>query len=125
MKLTNEEIYRAREPLEKLLNERFPVKISYRLAIMARKINSQCEIIDTVKNGLIETYGEVDRDNPKHLEVKPESKNFTKFIGEMEELFAQEVEFVLEKIALPTEIDGKEICIEPSVLVELEKLIGA
>ncbi len=125
MKLTNEEVYKAREPLEKLLQERYPVKVSYRLAILARKINSQCEILDTIKNGLVETYGEADKDNPNHLEVKPESENFPKFIGEMDELFAQELEIVLEKITLPTEIDGKEICIEPNILLELEKLVGA
>ena len=32
MKLTNGEIFDAREPLQKLLEQKFPVKVSYGLA---------------------------------------------------------------------------------------------
>ena len=123
MKLTNEEIFTAKEPLQKLLNERLPVRISYQLAKMASKLNNQFEIIERVKDGLIKTYGEADRDNPTRVEVKPDSEQFPKFIEEMDELFAHEIEIVLDKVILPQEVDGKSIQIEPSVLMALEKFI--
>ena len=111
MKLTNEEIFVAKEPLEKLLNERLPVKVSYQLAKMASKLNEQYEIIERVKDGLVKTYGAKNKDNPTILEVLPTSEGFPRFIEEMDELFAQKMELVLDKVNLPQEGDGKPIII--------------
>ena len=121
MKLTNEEIFTAYEPLQKLLNEKFPVKVSYELARMASKLKTQFEIIEKVKDGLVKTYGEVDKDNSTRIEVKPDSEQFPKFIEEMDELFAKEVEIVLEKVEIP---QGVEVNIEPASLMALEKFVG-
>ena len=121
MKLTNEEIFVAYEPLQRLLNERFPVKTSYELAQMANKLKDQFEIIEKVKDGLVKTYGKADEDNPTRTEVKPESDQFPKFIEEMDELFAKETEVVLEKVKIP---QGVEVNIEPATLMALEKFVG-
>ena len=57
MKLNNGEIFNAREPLQKLLQEKIPVKVSYGLAKLANGLNNQLKIIDDFRNGLIKTYG--------------------------------------------------------------------
>lgn len=57
MKLNNGEIFTASEPLKKLLEEKFPVKVSYGLAKLANKLQEQLKVIDDVRNGLIKTYG--------------------------------------------------------------------
>jgi len=133
MKLTNGEIFTAREPLGKLMEERFPVKVSYGLAKLANKLSEQLKVIEEVRNGLIKTYGEADKDNPQQIKVDPQGDNFQKFVGELNELFAQEVEVVFDKIKLPEKVAAtcdackhnmdKMLEIEPSVLMALERFV--
>jgi len=118
VKLTNGEIFRAREPLKKLMGERMPVKASYELAKIANKLNSQFTIIENVREGLVKTYGEPQKDNPRTFMVNPLGGNYLKFIEEVDELMGQEVEIVFDKVTLPDTLE-----IEPSVLMALEKLI--
>lgn len=134
MKLNNGEIFASREPLQKLLGEKFPVKVSYGLAKMANKLNDQLKVIDDVRNGLIKTYGEPDPENSQNIRVAPEGENFEKFVEEMNELFSQEVEVVFEKVKLPEKVAAtcdkcshnmdKMLEIEPSVLMALEKFVS-
>ena len=133
MKLTNGDIFMAREPLAKLMENKFPVKVSYNLAKMANKLNEQLKVIDEVRNGLIKTYGKPDKENPQQLTVGQDSKEFPKFMEEFAELMNQEVEVVFEKVKLPEKVAAtcdkcnhnmdKSLEIEPSVLMALEKFI--
>ena len=118
MKLTNGEIFNAREPLQKLMAEKFPVKVSYGLAKLAAKLDEQLQVIEKVRQGLIQTYGEVNPDNPQQISVNPQSENFSKFAEEYGELMAQEVEIVIDEVVLPETLE-----VEPSVLMALEKFI--
>ena len=133
MKLTNGEIFDAREPLQKLLEQKFPVKVSYGLAKLANKLNEQLKIIEEVRLGLIKTYGEASKDNPKQINVDPESKNFQKFADELSELFTQEVEVIFDKVKLTENVAAtcdkcghnmdKMLEIEPNILMALEKFV--
>ena len=118
MKLTNGEIFNAKEPLEKLLQEKLPVKTSYGLAKLASKLNDQLQVIEKVRQGLILTYGENNPDNPIQIRVDPQSEGFSKFAEELGELMTQEVEIVFEKVTLPDTLE-----VEPSVLMALEKFV--
>ena len=118
MKLTNGEIFNAKAPLEVLLKEKFPVKVSYGLAKLAAKLNDQVQIIEKVRQGLIETYGEKDPNNPMQIRVVPQSENFPKFTSEFEELMAQKIELVLEVVTLPDTLE-----VEPITLMALDKFI--
>ena len=120
MKLNNGEIFSAREPLSKLIEQKFPVKVAYGLAKIANKLNDQLKVIDNVRDGLIRTYG---KEEEGQIRVTPDDENFLKFVEEVKELMAQEVEVVFEKAKLPEKVDGKTIEIEPSVLMALEKFI--
>ena len=118
MKLTNGEIFNAKGPLEKLLSEKLPVKVSYGLAKLAAKLNDQLQIIEKVRNGLIQTYGEKDPDNPMQIRISPQSENFPKFAEEYGELMSQEVEIVFDVVTLPDTLE-----VEPAVLMALDKFI--
>lgn len=120
MKLTNGEIFNAKEPLEKLLGEKPPFEISYGLALLAAKLNDQLGVIGKVRQGLIETYGKKDKDNPMQIRVDPQSEGFSKFMSEMGELMAKEVEIVFEVVEIPSDVELK---IEPSILLALLKFI--
>ena len=123
MELINGEIFNAREPLGKLMEQKFPVKTAYGLAKMANKLNEQFNIIEQVRNGLIKTYGEADKNNPQQISVKQDGENFQKFVEEITELMNQEVEVVIEKVKLPEMVDGKPLEIEPNILMALEKFV--
>ena len=118
MKLTNGEIFNAKEPLQKLIQERLPVKASYGLAKLAAKLETQLGVIEKVRQGLIQTYGEKDPDNPMQIKVDPQSENFPKFAAEIGELMSQETEMVLEVVTLPDTLE-----VEPAVLMALDKFV--
>ena len=121
MKLTNGDIFGAQEPLRKLTEQKFPVMVSYKLAKLVVKLNEQVKVIDEVRQGLIKKHGKTDETG--NTSVKPEGKGWLKFVEEFNELMAQEVEVVCEKVKLPENIDGKPFCLEPSILMALEKFI--
>jgi len=137
MKLDNGTIFMAREPLGKLMEQRFPVKVSYNLAKMVSKLNEQLKVIDEVRNGLIRTYGKPDKDNPQQISVPQGSKDFTKFMEEFSELMNKEEEIDFGKTEVPVKLPEKvagtcDSChhnmdrmleIEPSVLMALDKFI--
>ena len=115
MKLTNGEIFGAREPLQKLMEEKLPVKVAYGLAKIAHKVDEQLKVIEQVRQGLIKTYG---KEEKGQIKVDPESENFQKFVEEFNELMEQEVEMVFTKVTLPETLE-----IEPQALMALEKFV--
>lgn len=143
MKLTNGEIFNAREPLEKLMASKPPFEISYGLATLAAKLNDQLGVIDKVRQGLFQTYGVPNPQNPMQLipppalivetdadgnEIKDKAGNVNmvpnpkleKFASEHGELMAKETEIVLDVVEIPSTI---ELEIEPSILLALLKFI--
>jgi len=118
VKLTNGEIFNAREPLQKLIGEKFPVKVSYGLAKLASKLDAQLQVIEKVRQGLIQTYGEKDPDNPTQIRVTPQSEKFPKFAEEYGELMSQEVEIVFDVVTLPDTLE-----VEPATLMALDKFV--
>ena len=118
MKLTNGEIFNAKEPLGELMKQKFPVKVSYGLAKLASKLNDQLQVIEKVRQGLIQTYGEKNPDNPMQTRVVPGSEGFPKFAEEYGELMSQTIEIVIDVVTLPDTLE-----IEPAILMALDKFI--
>ena len=133
MKLTNREIFGARESLVRLMGERFPVKVSYGLAKLAGNLNPQLQVIEDVRLGLVKTYGEADQDNPNQTKVDPAGENYPKFLDELNELLDQEVEIACEKVKLPEKVVStcekckhsveKLLEVEPNILLALDKFV--
>jgi len=131
VKLTNGDVFVAREPLQKLLGEKFPVKVAYGLAKLSSKLNDQLKVIDDVRNGLVKTHGETD--DKGQLAVKQGGANWEKFVEEFNELMAQEVTIAFDKVKLPENVAStcdqchhnmdKAFEIEPMILIQLEKFL--
>jgi len=131
VKLTNGDIWGAQEPLKKLVEQKFPVMVSYKLAKLVTKLNEQFKVIEEVRNGLIKKYGETD--DKGTISVKQEGEGWTKFVEEFNELMSQEVEVVIEKVKLPEKVAAtcdkcnhnmdKPFEIEPNILISLDKFV--
>ncbi len=132
MELNNGEIFSAWDALNRLTPEgtKFPVKVSLGIVKLRTKLSDAYKEIEEVRNGLIKTYGE---EKDGQIMVDPKGENFPKFVEEMNELFAQEVEVVFDKVKLPEVVAltcdkcshnmDKMLEIEPSVLGALEKFV--
>jgi len=135
MKLNNGEIFNAWDALNKLTPEgaKFPVKVSLGIVKLRTKLTPLYKEIEEVRNGLIQTYGEADPNNPQQIRVKTDGENFQKFAEEFNELMTQEVEVVFETIKLPEKVAAtcdkchhnmdKALEIEPATLMALEKFV--
>jgi len=139
VKVTNGELFGAKEPLEKLMGERMPVKASYGLAKLSAKVDEQLKIIDQVRGGLFKTYGEPEPTNPAQYRCQPHivemdaagemvkvnglpnmivNPSFEKFMTEMTELMEQEIEIVFDKVSLPNTLE-----VAPAVLKALDRFV--
>ena len=118
MKLTNGEIYNAREALEKLTQAKLPLRASYELAMMATKLRNQIMVIEKLRLGLLQTYGDKDGDNPNQLKINPQSEKFPQFAKELGELMTIEVDIDIEAVTLPDTLE-----VEPATLMALDKFI--
>ena len=119
MKITNGEIYNTREPLDKLMAAKLPIKTCYELAKIARLLSDHIAIIGQMKDKLITTYGTLPKDGPPRPVINPTDENWSKFAGELGELMAQEVDLEFEVVTLPPDFE-----IEPFVIFVLEKFIA-
>jgi len=131
MKTTNGIVYGAAQPLRTLLNQKFPVRISYALAQMAHKVNDQLKIIQDARNTLVEKYGEKAKGKAK--EVKADTPAMESFSNELAELLEIEVELDIKKVKLPETVAAtcdkchhnmdRPFEIEPAILLALEDFI--
>ena len=122
MELTNGEIFGATKTLEELFTMELPVRTSMSIAKLSTKLSELFQSIDKVRNGLVARYGGPDV-KTNQITITPDSENWLKFIAELNELMAQKVEIVFDKIKLPQVIEGKPLMIKPSSLAMLDKFV--
>jgi hypothetical protein len=116
MKFTVGEILIIKDNLKKLSTIKdVPAIVGYRLAAALRQFNAPLMDAEKSRNDLIKKYsGPVEDDM---LKVLP--KNMPKFMTELNELFAEEVEIDLKEVVLPAEIKLPDL----GTLVGLDKFI--
>ena len=120
------------EPLQKLLEVRLPVRVSYELVKLSNALSAQLSMIDKMRISLVEKYGEKTEDGK--IAVKQNSEAWANFVSEFNELMQKEEDIAFEtKIQLPEKVTS--ICnkcksitevpfeIEPSILMALSKFI--
>ena len=122
MKTTNGFIFNANEPLVTLLKIPWPVKVSYGLVRLSAKMGEQFAIIEECRVGLVRKYG-TEGENGE-TGVKEGTPEHERFVEEYNELMAQEVELVVQKVRLPSEVDGKAMLVEPMTLIALEGFVA-
>jgi len=122
---TSGEIFAAREPLTQLMQQKFPIGVSYKLAKLASSVQEQLKIVEDLRNALIKEYGVASESDPNQITVptiieklddkgkvvmkdgKPvmiPNPGFAKFLDEVNELMTQEVKLVIEKVKLPEKV---------------------
>ena len=141
------EIYVARESLNQLMQQKFPIRVSYKLAKLAKIFQAELTVFEGLRNALIKESGVVDESGPNkfiipsHIEERDDkdevvmvaNPNMAKFNEEISELMAQEVKMVVEKVKLPEKVAStcdkchnnmdKDLEIEPAVLMNLDEFI--
>ena len=119
MKVTNGEVFAAKEPLDKLLIISLPVKPSYQLARMARKLLDARQPIEVVRNKLVKEYGAEAEGRPGVFTVAPGGEHWDEFVSKVNELMAEEVEVDATQVVLPS----KDWTVDAATLMALEKFV--
>lgn len=123
MKTTNGFVFNANEAMVTLLKIPWPVKVSYGLVKLSSKLSEQFKIVEECRVGLVQKHGTRDEDSGE-TGVKEGTPAYKAFVAEYNELMAQEVELVIKKVRLPSEVDGKSILVEPVTLMALEGFVA-
>ena len=113
MKLTLGTIVGSQEPIGKLMTATMPISTAFRLSSILKKVQGVLETYDENRKTLIEKHGE-------NGEITPESKNFKKFVEEMNELLGTETKKKKKKI---DQSSLSKVEIAPADLIALEWLI--
>ena len=139
MRLTNGEVFAAKETLDKLMECKFPVKTSLAIAKLTSKILVEYSPIAIARNKLILDCGKPDPDKSGVTSVAREiagEEGFNKWVNGLTELMNEEVELDVDNlipIKLPEMIAAtcdschhnmdRPLEIEPLILLALEKFV--
>ncbi len=121
MKFSNNEIIEAKGALDKLIQLKLPVKVSFGIVKIAKKLSEAIDTFATVRDGLLNKYaikvekGSVEGTITFTSEIEG---NAGKFFTEFKELLEQENELVFDKVKLPNDLE-----IEPATLLPLDKFV--
>ena len=118
MKITNGEIFNTKEPLDKLMAAKLPIKTCYQLAKIAKLLSDQIAIIGQMRDKLITTYGTLPEKGPPRPQINPTDDAWPKFAEELGVLMSEEVELEFDVVKLPLSIE-----IETYVIFALEKFV--
>jgi len=121
MKLTNGEIYNAKEPLQQLVSTKLPIRISHALAQLASMLDGQLLVIESEREKLIKHYGEPSETNPNQIEVTPE--NISAFSVEVGELMQIEVDVAIEPVEIKLDSLPEDFSVEPVLLMALRRFV--
>ena len=101
------------EPLGKLMQMQMPAATAFRCAKLLKVVEGELQIYDEQRKKLVEKYGEDDK-------VDPESKNWDKFVEEMNSILAEDVSLNATKIK---EENLSKIEISPADIMNLSWMI--
>ena len=139
MELTNADILTAQPSLNKLMEQKFPVKTSMALVKLNTALSIPFKEINTVRDGLIKKHGEdlgqgnIGLTAPNNPENKPQSPGWNAFVLEFNELMMDKVNVEFTHVKLPEYVAAtcdkcghnmdRLLEIEPIILASLEKFI--
>lgn len=102
MKVTNRDVFESRTAIQELVGYDLPIRTSYQVATLTRKINEVLKDIDVSRRNLIQKYGTDAERGGK--EVKTDNANYDNFMSEFNELLDIEIEIIVAKIMFPEKI---------------------
>jgi len=113
VKVKKGQIYISSSAFNELTKEKLPGKTSYDIIKLTREINNEIDVIEKVRLGLVEKYGEK---TGNAIEVKRDSQNHVEFVKEMNEVLDQEIDLNFDKV----KIKVSDVSITPNNLAVLE-----
>ena len=84
------------EALGKLVEAPMPFATSYRVSKVVSSVQAELDTFEKTRQSMLEKYGTKTEEG--NYEIKPESKNWEKFVKEYEELINEEVKIDAKKI---------------------------
>lgn len=119
MRVSNGDIWQAREAIGDLVKEKLPVKTSYWLAKLGRKVNEHIRDIEAVRVKLVHEYGT--KDEQGNVSIPAGMPEVAKFLAAFGELMDETVEIEgIDRITLPT---NTGLTITPAALMALEPFV--
>ena len=119
MKVSNQQVWQARQPLQSLLDQRLPVPVSYRMLLLARAVNEQIKVIDEVRVGLVNRHGAPDGNG--QIRVSEGSEHWGDWVRDYTELMTQEAELPVARVQLTGALENVQIT--PNDLLLLEPFV--
>lgn len=123
MELKNGEIYSAYLALDRLSNEKLPIKVAFGLAKVSVRLEPIFRAIEKVRITLLKKYGV---ENQANYAISGATKeNRSSFEMELDELLGQMSDIgEVTKVKLPeTTASDKVLEIEPGILAALDKFV--
>jgi hypothetical protein len=117
IKLSLAELVNMQSSLRELTKIKMPVKASYNLMKLLKKVDAELLDFESQKLQLFEKYGTRVEDE---LRIEKDSLNYEKFATDMNDLLAVEVEFKMERIKMSDL--GSHFVIDVNDLLLMEKL---
>lgn len=118
MKITVGELFEMKQPLERLIQCKVPVRTGFAIKKLAEAVSAELVVAGKQHDELIMEYGEeVPADSQKYA-VLPTSPKLVEFDQKMDELKAIEVDINIVPILLPETVET-----ETGVLMSLQKFI--
>jgi hypothetical protein len=115
MKIKLGELKSIEESLKTLINMTLPIKVSYSLGKVLKKISNELVFFEEEKNKLIRTYGTENVE--KNVIEVTDPKKIPDFTEKVKELLDIDVDLEFEKIDLAL-LEGKEL--SPADMINLE-----
>ena len=113
MKLKLAVLVQSSEPLSKLMNNPMPSATAFKCAKVLKAVSSELEAYEEARKKAIETHG-------KDGEISEKSKNWDKFVKELNELLATDVKLDVEKVKSE---NLSKVEVSPTDLIALDWLI--
>lgn len=107
MKTTVGDIVNSTNALGRLLEQPMKAKASYRLAKAAKHIQHTLDAFNDTRSKLVEKYADKDG------EIKPDAKNFDKWVDELQGVLDEKLDIEIKQVTLASisqaEISGSDM----------------
>jgi len=118
MKIKLSQIFNVQPIIKKLIEQKMPIKMAYKLSKMAKALNSEYEEIEKQRTSLIQKLGEQTGDTGQFQVKEENAQAFIKEFGEF--LNGEAVNLDFEKVSLKDLPD--DIKMSPQELIAIEFL---
>ena len=115
MQITLYELKNLEEPLSRLINQRLPIKVAYRLSKMLTKVTKELSTLETHRQALIKEFGDVSEDGQSIAITDPEKLKL--FQEQFMELLQENIELNYEPVSIQLISDDVDLTVQDIALL--------